>query len=207
MYRHSVASWVKRTVMIKEHQLHFFLSVQSLLSHVYTESVSYKEILRTTLSIFCSFSLLLKKHSVMNILTFKTVKNDLCFLWIVWQSLFYNSSFTSAFINIYLRSIILSNKFWSFTSTEINMSATVIETVCIDLLIISECIICVIQCCTLLFKRFINTFCFCLNKVSAFSFCLLSKYSIKKLYCDSIKDHLICHSVSFLTVIKYFRFL
>jgi len=53
MYRHSVASQVKRTVMIKEHQLHFFLSVQSLLSHVYTESVLYKEVLRMTLSVFC----------------------------------------------------------------------------------------------------------------------------------------------------------
>jgi len=45
MYKHSVASQIKRTVMIKEHQLHLFLSVQSLLSHVYTESVLYKEIL------------------------------------------------------------------------------------------------------------------------------------------------------------------
>jgi len=53
MYEHSVASQVKRTVMIREHQLHFFLSVQSLLSHVYTESVLYKEILRTALSVFC----------------------------------------------------------------------------------------------------------------------------------------------------------
>jgi len=87
------------------------------------------------------------------------------------------------------------------------MSATVIEVVCIGLLIISECIICIIQCCTLLSERFIDTFCFCLNKASALSFCLLSKYSMKKLYCDSIKDHLICRSVSFLTVIKYFRFL
>ncbi len=53
MYRHSVAFQVKRTVIIKEHQLHFFLSVQSLLSYVYTESVLYKEILRTALSVFC----------------------------------------------------------------------------------------------------------------------------------------------------------
>ncbi len=30
-----------------------------------------------------SFSSLLKKHFVMNTLTFKTVENDLCFLWIV----------------------------------------------------------------------------------------------------------------------------
>jgi len=52
MYRHSVASQVKRTVIIREYQLHFFLSVQSLLSHVYTESVLYEEILRTTLSVF-----------------------------------------------------------------------------------------------------------------------------------------------------------
>jgi len=87
------------------------------------------------------------------------------------------------------------------------MSATVIETVCIGLLIISECIICIVQCCTLLFERFIDTFCSCFNKAFALSFCLLSKYSMKKLYCDSIKDHLICHSVSFLTVLKYFRFL
>ncbi len=87
------------------------------------------------------------------------------------------------------------------------MSATVIETVCIDLLIISECIICVVQCCTLLSERFIDTFCFCLDKVSVLLFCLLNKYSMKKLYCNSIKDHLIYHFVSFLTVIKYFRFL
>ncbi len=52
MYRHSVAFQVKRTVVIKEHQLHFFLSVQSLLSHVYTESVLYEEILRITLDVF-----------------------------------------------------------------------------------------------------------------------------------------------------------
>jgi len=87
------------------------------------------------------------------------------------------------------------------------MSATVIKTVSIGLLIISECIFCVVQCCTLSFERFIDTFYFCLNRASALSFCLLSKYSIKKLYCNSIKDHLICCSVSFLTVIKYFRFL
>ncbi len=143
----------------------------------------------------------------MNTLTFSTVKHDLCFLWINWQSSLYDSSFASAFSHICLRFIISSNKFWSCTSTEINMSATVIEAVCIDLLIISECIIYVIWCCTLLFERFIDTFCFCFDKASALSFCLLSKYSMKKLYCNSIKDHLICHSVSFLTVIKYFRFL
>ncbi len=143
----------------------------------------------------------------MNILTFKTVENDLCFLWIVWQSSLYNSSSASAFTHICLRFIISLNKFWSYMSTEIDMSATVIEVVCIGLLIISECIICIIQCCTLSSERFIDTFCFCLNKASALSFCLLSKYSMKKLYCDSIKDHLICRSVSFLTVIKYFRFL
>jgi len=154
-----------------------------------------------------SFSSLLKKHFVMNILTFKTVENDLYFLWIVWQSLLYDSSSASALTHICLRFVISLNKFWSHTSTETDMSATVIETVCIDLLIISECIICAVQCCTLSFKRFINTFCFCLNKAFVLSFCLLSKYSMKKLYCDRIKDHLICHSVSFLTVIKYFRFL
>ncbi len=87
------------------------------------------------------------------------------------------------------------------------MSATVIEAACIGLLIISEHIICVVQCCTLSFERFIDTFCFCLNRASALSFCLLNKYSMKKLYCDRIKDHLVCCSVSFLTVIKYFRFL
>jgi len=90
---------------------------------------------------------------------------------------------------------------------EINMSATVIEAVCIGLLIISEYIICVIQCCTLSSERFIDTFCFCFNKASALSFCLLNKYSMKKLYCNRIKDHLICCFISFLTVIKYFKFL
>ncbi len=143
----------------------------------------------------------------MNILTFKTVENDLCFSWIIWQSSLYNSSSASAFIHICLRSVISLNKFWSCTSTETDMFATVIEAACIGLLIISECIICVVQCCTLLFERFIDTFYFCLNKASVLSFCFLSKYNMKKLYCDRIKDHLICHSVSFLTVIKYFRFL
>ncbi len=154
-----------------------------------------------------NFSSLFKKHSVMNTLTFRTVKNDLCFLQIVWQSSLYDLSSASAFTHICLRSVISSNKSWSCTSTEINMSATVIKAACIGLLIISKCIICVVQCCTLLSERFIDTFCFCLNKASALSFCLLSKYNIKKLYCDSIKDHLIYCSVSFLTVIKYFRFL
>ncbi len=154
----------------------------------------------------CFFSSL-KKHFIMNTLTFKTVENDLCFSWIVWQSSLYDSSSASALTHICLRSIISLNKFWSCTSTETDMSATVIEAVCIDLLIISKHIICIVQCCTLLSERFIDTFCFCFNKVSALSFCLLNKYSMKKLYCNRIKDHLICHSVSFLTVIKYFRFL
>jgi len=143
----------------------------------------------------------------MNTLTFKTVENNLCFSRSVWQSSSYDSSFASAFIYICLRSVISLNKFWSCTSTEISMSATVIEAVCISLHIISECIIYIIQCCTLSSERFIDTFCFCLNRASALSFCLLNKYSMKKLYCNSIKDHLICCSVSFLTVIKYFRFL
>jgi len=143
----------------------------------------------------------------MNILTLSTVENDLCFLWIDWQSSLYDSSFASAFTYICLRFVISSNKFWSCMSTETDMSATVIETVCIDLLIILKCIICVIQCCTLSSEKFIDTFCFYLDKASALSFCLLSKYSMKKLYHNSIKDHLICCSVSFLTVIKYFRFL
>jgi len=154
-----------------------------------------------------NFSSLLKKHSVMNTLTLNTVENDLCFSQIDWQSSSYNSSFASVFIHICLRFMISLNKFWFYMSTETDMSATVIETVCIDLLIISECIICIIQCCTLSSERFIDTFCFCLDKAFVLSFCLLSKYSMKKLYCDSIKDHLICHFVSFLTVIKYFRFL
>jgi len=128
-------------------------------------------------------------------------------LWIVWQSSSYDSSFASALTHICLRFIISLNKFWSCMSTETDMSATVIGTVCIGLLIISECIICVIQCCILLSERFINTFCFYLNKASALSFCLLDKYSMKKLYHNRIKDHLICCFVSFLTVIKYFRFL
>ncbi len=53
MYRHLIAFWVKRTVIIKEYQLHFFLSVQSLLSHVYTELVLYEEDLKMILSVFC----------------------------------------------------------------------------------------------------------------------------------------------------------
>jgi len=154
-----------------------------------------------------SFSLSLKKHSVMNTLTFKTVENDLCFSQIVWQSSLYDSSSASAFTHICLRSVISSNKFWFYISTEISMFTTVIEAVCIGLLIISECIICIVQCYTLSSERFTDTFCFYLNKASVLSFCFLSKYSMKKLYCNSIKDHLICHSVSFLTVIKYFKFL
>jgi len=154
-----------------------------------------------------NFSSLLRKHFVMNTLILSTVENDLCFSQIDWQSSLYNSSSASAFTYICLRSVILLNKFWSCMSTEINMSATVIEAVCIGLFIISEYIICIVQCCTLSFERFINTFCYCFDKASALSFCLLSKYSMKKLYYNSIKDHLICCSVSFLTVIKYFRFL
>jgi len=154
-----------------------------------------------------SFSSSLKKHFIMNTLTFRTVKNNLCFSWIVWQSSLYNSSSASALTHICLRFMTSLNKFWSCISTETDMSATVIEAACIGLLIIFECIICVIQCCTLSSERFIDTFCFCLDKASALLFCLLSKYSMKKLYCDSIKDYLICRSVSFLTVIKYFRFL
>jgi len=91
-----------------------------------------------------SFSSSLKKHFIMNTLTFKTVENDLCFLQIVWQSSLYNSSSASAFTHICLRSVISLNKFWSHTSTETDMSATVIRAVCIGLLIISEHIICVI---------------------------------------------------------------
>ncbi len=154
-----------------------------------------------------NFSSLLREHSVMNILTLSTVENNLCFSWIDWQSSLYNSSSASAFTHIYLRSIVSLNKFWSCTSTETDMSATVIKAVCIDLLIILKYIICIVQCCTLLSERFIDTFCFYLDKASALSFCLLNKYSMKKLYHNSIKDHLICCSVSFLTVIKYFRFL
>jgi len=154
-----------------------------------------------------SFSSSLKKHSVLNTLTSKTVKNDLCCSWIVWQSSLYNPSSASAFTHICLRSVISLNKFWSCMSTKTEMSVTVIEAACTGLLIISKHIICIIQCYTLSSERFIDTFCFCLNRASVLSFCLLSKYSMKKLYCNSIKDHLICHSVSFLTVIKYFRFL
>jgi len=91
-----------------------------------------------------NFSSLLREHSVMNTFILSTVKNDLCFLWIDWQSSSYNSSFASAFSHICLRSVVSLNKFWSCTSTETDMSATVIETVCIDLLIISKYIICII---------------------------------------------------------------
>jgi hypothetical protein len=94
-------------------------------------------------------------------------ENDLHFLQIVWQNSLYDSSSASAFTYICLRSVISSNKFWSCMSTETDMSATVIETVCIDLFIISEHIICVVQCCTLSFERFIDTFYFCLDKASA----------------------------------------
>jgi len=143
----------------------------------------------------------------MNTLTFKTVRNDLCCFQIAWHSFLYNSSLVSAFTYICLRSVTSLNRFWSCTSTGINIFATVIETACIGLLIISECIICVIQCCTLSSERSVNISCLHLNRASVLSFWFSNKYSMKKLYCDSIRNHLICHSVSFLTVIKYFRFL
>jgi len=90
------------------------------------------------------FSSLLKKHFVMNTLTFKTVKNKLNCSQIAWHSFLYNLSFVSAFTYICLRSVASLNRFWSYTSTDTDIFATVIETVCIDLLIILRCIICVI---------------------------------------------------------------
>ncbi len=103
--------------------------------------------------------------------------------------------------------MILSNRLQSCMSTEFSIFVTVIETACIGLHNISECSICVIQCCTLLSETFVNISCSHLDKVSALSFWFLNKYNMKKLYCDNVRNHLICHSVSFLTVIKYFRFL
>jgi len=91
-----------------------------------------------------SFSSLLKKHFIMNTLTFKTVKNDLCCFWIAWHSFSYNSSLISAFIYICLRSVASLNRFWSCTSTDISIFTTVIEAVCIDLLLILRCIICIV---------------------------------------------------------------
>jgi len=91
-----------------------------------------------------SFFSLLKKHFIMNILTFKTVENNLCFSQMIWQSSLYDSSSASALTHICLRSVVSLNKFWSHTSTKISMSATVIEAACIGLLIISEHIICII---------------------------------------------------------------
>jgi hypothetical protein len=132
----------------------------------------------------------------MNILTSRTVENNLCFLWIVWQSSLYDSSFASAFTHICLRFIISLNKFWSCTSTETDMSATVIRAACIACLSsqnISSASYNVVLCClrdSLTHSAFISI-------KHLLSFCLLSKYSMKKLYCNSIKDHLICRSVSF----------
>ncbi len=91
-----------------------------------------------------NFSSLLKKHLIMNILTFRTVRNNLCCFWIAWHSFLYDSSLVSAFIYICLRSVTSLNRFWSYMSTDINIFVTVIEAACIDLLIISECSICVI---------------------------------------------------------------
>ncbi len=103
--------------------------------------------------------------------------------------------------------MISSNRFQFCMSTEFNIFATVIETACIDLHNISKCSICVIQCCTLLSETSVSISCSCLDKVFALSFWFLSKYNMKKLYHDNVRNHLICHSVSLLTVIKYFRFL
>ncbi len=117
-----------------------------------------------------SFSSLLKKHFIMNILTFKTVRNDFCCFWIAWHSFLYDSSLVSTFTYICLRSVTSLNRFWSHTSTDISIFATVIEAVCIDLLIISECIICIIQCCTLSSERSVNISYSCLDRASALSF-------------------------------------
>ncbi len=154
-----------------------------------------------------SFSSSLKKHFVMNTLTFKTVRNDLCCFWIAWHSFLYDSSLVSAFTYICLRFVTLLNRFWSCTSTDTDIFTTVIETVCIDLLIILRCIICIVQCCTLSSEKPVNISYSYLDRASALSFWFSDKYSMKKLYCNSIKNHLICCSVSFLTVMKYFRFL
>ena len=143
----------------------------------------------------------------MNTLTFKTVRNDLCCFWIAWHSFSYDLSLVSAFTHICLKSVTSLNRFWSCTSTDTDIFATVIETACIGLLIILRCIICVIQCCTLSSERPVNISCLCLDRASALSFWFLSKYNMKKLYCYNVRNHLICCSVSFLTVIKYFRFL
>ncbi len=154
-----------------------------------------------------SFSSSLKKHFIMNILIFRTVRNDLHCFWIAWHSFLYNLSLVSAFTYICLRSVTSLNRFWSHTSTDISIFTTVIEVACIDLLIISESIICVVQCCTLSSEKSVDISCSFLDRASALSFWFSDKYSMKKLYCDSIRNHLICCSVSFLTVIKYFRFL
>ncbi len=143
----------------------------------------------------------------MNTLTFKTVRNDLYCFWIASHSFSYDSSLISAFTYICLRSVASLNRFWSCMSTDINIFTTVIEAACIDLLIILRCIICIIQCCTLSSERPVVISYSHLDRASALSFWFSDKYSMKKLYCDSIRNHLICHSVSFLTVIKYFRFL
>jgi len=143
----------------------------------------------------------------MNTLTFKTVRNDLCCFWIAWHSFSYNSSLVSAFTYICLRSVASLNRFWSCTSTGTDIFATVIEAACIGLVIILKCSIYIIQCCTLSSERPVNISCSYLDRASILSFWFSDKYSIKKLYCDSIRNHLIYCSVSFLTVMKYFRFL
>jgi hypothetical protein len=140
MYRHSVAFQVKRTVVIRVSVTFLFECSVIVESCVYWISSVQRDSEKDTQCLLwkSNFSSSLKKHSVMNILTFKTVRNDLCCLQIVWQSSLYNSSSASAFTHICLRSVISLNKFWSHTSTEISMSATVIKAVCIDLLIISD---------------------------------------------------------------------
>ncbi len=57
----------------------FLLSMLSHMNYIHIHSDNSTQCLLQK----SSFSSLLKKHFIMNTLTFKTVENDLCFLWIV----------------------------------------------------------------------------------------------------------------------------
>ncbi len=118
----------------------------------------------------------------------------------------YDSSLISAFTYICLRSVTSLNRFWSCMSTDINIFTTVIEAVYIDLLIISEYIICIIQCCTLSFEKSVNMSYSHFDRASALSFWFSDKYSIKKLYHEkpphlSLCKFFNCHKVFQILVI------
>jgi hypothetical protein len=187
MYRHSVAFWVKRTVMIKEHQLHFFLSVQSLLSHVYTESVLYKEILKrhsvssAKSSFSSSRSILLWIFSLLKQWEMISVVSELlntAFVWLIFclsihSHLLEICDFTEQILILY------KYRYWYIHYCHWGSLYRLAHHL--------KCIICIIQCCISYHLRDLLTYLALTSWQSiCFSFWFSDKYSMKKLYCDSI---------------------